>query len=140
MPVFANQEQLYTSMRLLFDRLQTQDSGSTQALLASRLVIRLRCTSPALEINIHGRQRPVKITYAPSSLRPDLDVELTADALHAILMSELPLKKALASGQMKVRGPVLKIFALEEILHRGQALYPHIVREQGLNGSSPAGA
>jgi hypothetical protein len=67
-----------------------------------------------------------------SALRPQLDVELTADSLHRILLKELSLRKALGSGAMKVRGPVWRTVALEEILHHGQDLYPQVLHETGL--------
>ena len=138
MSVFADTEQFYAAMRMLFDQIREQDSGSTGAVTASHLIIRLRCISPQGEININGRQAALHIEYGPSPVRPDLDVELTGNALHQILMAELPLKKALAGGQMRVRGPLMKIFALEEILHHGQALYPEVARRLGLDGYHPA--
>jgi hypothetical protein len=75
---------------------------------------------------------PVQIHYGSSPKKPDLDVDLTADALHQILLGELRLRKALGSGAMKVKGPFWKSFALEEILHHGQALYPQVIRDLDL--------
>ena len=135
MPVYQDTQQLYGSLRGLFDRIKSQDGESTRALTTSRLIIRLRCTQPEAEVTINGRQNPLRIDYGVSPLRPDLDVTLTADALHAILLAELPLGKAIASREMKVRGPLMKAFVLEEILHLGQALYPQVLVEQGLDGN-----
>lgn len=134
MPVYANSAQLYGSLSLLFDQIKEKDPGALRSLQASRLLIRLRCTLPGAEVLINGRQSPVQIRYGVSGERADLDVTLPADTLHLVLLAELPLRKAIASGQMRVRGPIFKTFALEEILHHGQALYPQVLREQGLNG------
>lgn len=126
MSIYADSSQLYTTMQRLFSRIKDQDARSMQTVLDSRLVIRLKLSGPYAEIVINGRQKPVEISYGSSLLRPDLDVDLTADALHYILLGELRLRKALASGQMKVRGPLFKTFALEQILHTGQSIYPQI--------------
>lgn len=134
MPVYANSDQLYQNLKVLFNRIQAQDPASNQSLLAARIVIRILCTQPAGEVWIDGRRPPVQISYQRSALRPDLDVELSADTLHQILLAELPLRKALGSGQMKVRGPLWKLPALEGILHRGQAMYSQVLREFGPDG------
>lgn len=132
MPFFADSEQLYACTRALFSRIQEQDPGAADAILASHLVIRLRCTRPEAEITINGRKRPVQTTYGPSRLRPTLDIELAADTLHRIMLGEQSMKKALANGQLKVRGPVWKATALADLFYRGQAIYPQVLREQGL--------
>lgn len=130
MAFYANAEQLHTCMEALFARLEAQDPGAAAALLASRLVIRVRCTDPDAEFTMNGRQRPLRTEFGPSHLRPTLDIELAADTLHRILLGEQSMKKALADGRLKVRGPVWKAMALADLFRRGQALYPHILAEQ----------
>ena len=131
MPIYKNSEQLYLSLKTLFGRIQNQYPDAVQTVKQARLIIRFKTSFPQGEVLINGRKYPVEITYGASSLRADLDVELSADALHYILLDELSLKKALSSRQMKVRGPVLKSFVLEEIFRRGQALYPQVLEEGG---------
>jgi hypothetical protein len=132
MPFFADTDQLYTCTKVLFAQIEEQDRGAADAILASHLVIRLRCTGPDGEIILNGRQRPVQTTFGPSRLRPTLDIELTADTLHCIMLGEQSMKEALANGKLKVRGPVWKALALADLFHQGQALYPQILRDQGL--------
>ena len=129
MTTFADIDQFYTVTRALFARIERDDPGAADAILASRLVIRLRISDPAAEIMIDGRKRPVQTTFGPSSLRPTLDIELAADTLHRIMLGELSMTKALANGQLKVRGPVWKAMALADLFRRGQALYPAVLRE-----------
>ena len=129
MPLYADSNQLYETMKALFTRIR--DQGGAQSVGKSRLVLRFHTRQPEAVITIDGRQQPVQVSYGPSKLRADLEVELPADALHQILLGELRLSKALGSGQMKVRGPIFKTFALEEVFHLGQALYPQILREMG---------
>ena len=126
MTPFADTDHLYTCFRALFDRLQEKTPHAADAVLKSRLVIRLHCSEPAAEIIINGQQRPAQVSYGPSRLRPTLDVELAAGTLHRILMGELSLKKSLAGGLLKVRGPAWKTLALADIFRHGQALYPDV--------------
>jgi hypothetical protein len=132
MSFFADTDQLYSCIQMLFDRIGEEEPGSADAILASRLVIRLCCSGPEAELTINGRQRPLETTFGPSRLRPTLDIELTADTLHRIMLGDLSLASALAHGRLRVRGLVWKTSALAELFYRGQALYPGVLRDQGL--------
>jgi hypothetical protein len=135
MALFADSEQLYIATKALFARIAEEDPGAADAILASHLVIRLRSTEPETEITINGRKRPLQTTFGPSSVRPTLDIEVPADTLHQIMLGEQSMKKALADGRLKVRGPVWKAMALADLFRQGQTLYPEVLREQGLLGA-----
>lgn len=137
MTYYESTDQLIRHLQSLFDRLRIDEPEATRAVTSSRLIIRLNLRSPQAEILINGRHNPAQVSYQAGALRPDLDISLPADTLHRILMSELSLKKALASGQMVVRGPIFKTFALEDIFRKGQALYPQIRRELEQNDRPP---
>jgi hypothetical protein len=130
--VYKNSEQLYDSMKLLFSRVTEKDSAAATKFAAARLIIRMRILDHAAEVVINGRKNPPQATYGASSLRPDLDIELKADALHQILLGELPLGKAVGTNQIKLRGPVWKSFVLADLFHDGQDVYPQVLREMGL--------
>jgi hypothetical protein len=132
MAFYADADQFYICTKALFSRIEEHEPGAADAILASRLVIRLRCIGPDAELTISGRQRPVPITFGPSRLRPTLDIELPADTLHQIMLGEIPLKKALANGRLKVLGPVWKATVLADLFHRGRLLYSEVLHEQGL--------
>lgn len=132
MPLYRDSEQLYSSTQALFRLIEEQDPGAADAVLAAHLVIRLHTSEPEIEFTINGRRRPVQVTYGPSPLRPTLDIELSADTLHGITLGELSLKSALANGHLKVYGPALKAMVLADLFHHMQALYPQVLREQGL--------
>jgi hypothetical protein len=140
MVFFTDSDQFYACTRALFSRIEDQDPGAADAILASRLVIRLRTTEPTAEITINGRQRPVETTFGPSRLRPTLDIELSADTLHRIMLGEQSMKKTLAGGQLTVRGPVWKVTALADLFYRMQALYPQVLHECQLSSDAQGGA
>lgn len=131
-PFFKSAEQLYACAQALFERVQQEEPGAADQIIFARLVIRLRCMEPTAEITINGRHRPLQTFFGPGNVRPELEVELTGNTLHQILLGQLTLKKALATRLLKVKGPVWRTAALYELFERGQTLYPQILREKGL--------
>jgi hypothetical protein len=132
MPFYADSDQLYTSLKALFTHIGNEAPEGVAALQTQKLVIRLRCTAPAVQVTVNGRIRPPQVAYGPSTLRPDLDAELAADTLHRILLQEVSIRKAIGDGLIKVRGPIWKTQALVDLLRAGRAFYPQVLREQGL--------
>jgi hypothetical protein len=133
MSVYPNAEILQTTLETLFGRVG-KDPDAVQSVVSSKLILRLRVTAPDADVVINGRKNPPQITYGKTSLRPDLEINLTADALHSILLGELRLSSAVASKQLVVRGPIFKTFVFEDIFHSAQAFYPSVLEEQGLDG------
>ncbi len=126
MPFYASADQLHHSFQLLFRRIQEQNPNATKAIQKSRLIIRLDCTAPRTTITLNGRKKPVEAIYGPTTLRPDLSVEMKADILHQIFMGDLSLKKAVAAKHLRVKGPVWKLFVLADIFDQGRQLYPTV--------------
>ena len=135
MPFFADADQLYSVAKELIARIQREDPGAADAVLQSRMVTRLKTTEPSAEFTLDGRRRPVQLSYSAVRTRPNLEIELTADMLHGILLGELSLKKSLASGQLRVRGPVWKVMTLADLFRRGRTIYPQVLRDQGVAGN-----
>jgi len=134
MAIYKNDEQLYGVLRTLFARMAAQNADADAALLKSRLRIRLCCAEPAAVVVFDARKRPLQITYGGDGTQTavDLDVDVTTDALHEILLGKLRLTKAVGSGQLKPNGPVWKVTALADLFHAAQAIYPLIAQEQGI--------
>jgi hypothetical protein len=132
MTPYTNADQLYACTSALFSRIAEQDPGAADEILASHMVIRFRCTEPTAEFTVNGRRRPLQTIFGPSNLYPTLKIELATDTLHRIMLGELSLKTALARGLLKVQGPVWKSAALVDLFRQSQALYPQVLREQGL--------
>jgi hypothetical protein len=121
-------------MQALFSRLAETDPSAAQTVSNSKLILRMRTSSPVTEVNFNGRQNPLQIIYGASSLRPDIELELPADMLHGILLSTITMRKAYSTGKIKLRGPIWKAFVFDSIFHAGQAIYPQVLREQNING------
>jgi hypothetical protein len=134
MAVYPNAEVLQTTLQTLFHRVG-QDPAAIQSLVSSKLILRMRTSAPAVDVVINGRKNTPQVTYGKTTLRPDLEIELSADALHQILLGQLRLSSAVASRQLMVRGPIFKIFVFEDIFHSAQGFYPSVLAEMGLNKS-----
>ena len=132
MAIYQNSEQLYACAHQLFERIQQDDPEAARPLLASRLVIRLKVTEPTGVVMINGRTRPLTTHFGSNPTRPDLDIELSGDTLHQILLGQLAIAKALGSKQLKAKGPVWKAAVLADLFRQGQTIYPDILRQQGL--------
>lgn len=132
MPFYPDDVTLYSSLREMFTRLEATPEAY-RALTTARLALRLKCSAPAAEVLLDGR-RPgqFQAIYGAAAVRPDLDVELATDTLHLILLNSLPLKKAVGSGLVKVKGPTWKLTALAAVLEAGRLVYPDVLRGQQL--------
>lgn len=130
MAVYSDTEHLLQVMRSLFARVEAEYPAAGNAVSASHMAILIRCTNPQAEVLINGRERPPAITYGPGGVRPTLTIETEADTLHEIMLGDLSLKRALAQGALKVRGPVYRITVLAELFNALQLLYPAILKEQ----------
>jgi len=116
----------------LFEEIDAANPRAVDLLHRSRLLIRLKITGPTTDIWINGRKRPLDIHFGHARLHANLEVALTGDTLHQILLGELSLTNALGSGRLQVEGPIWKAKALADLFERGQAVYPQILREEGM--------
>ncbi len=131
MSVFTSSDQLYRCLETLFERLRHQESAM-RPLVNSRLIVRLNMSGPKAEVSVNARRRPVQVIYGPNSVRPVLDVNLTADTLHEILLDRLSVREAMSQQRVRVNGPFLKALVLVELFRHGQAVYPTVLRDIGL--------
>ncbi len=134
MAIYQSDDQFYNSMQLLFERMRLQEPNPIDQLALSKMLVRLSFVEPSATIVVNGRKQPVSIQYgaARSPLIPDLDAQMSADTLHAILLQQLSLKHALGVRKMKVSGMLWKTNSLGAILDHGRHLYPGVLRDVGL--------
>jgi hypothetical protein len=133
MPVFQTSDQLLKTLEMLFERVQDGYPDTMRKVSSARAIIRFRCHNPQADITMNARKNPVQFAYGETKLRPDIDIELSGDILHAILLGDVGLSKALGMGELKVKGPVWKAFVLQDVFQHGQALYPAILEEMGIS-------
>lgn len=130
MPFYSDSESYYANMRTLFACVQERFPKATEAIGRSKINIRVRTTGPAADVIILGRETPVRITYGENGVKPDLEIELTADTFHKILLGDLSLKTTLGNGQMRVKGPIWKAMSLGDLFTVSRKCYPDIIAGQ----------
>jgi len=130
MAIYRDSDQLYTCAKAFFNRLRETYPQPENAVLKAKALIQVTCNDPDVEFLINGRRDSVEIVYGSNKIRPEVEVEMSSDTLHSILLGELSLPRAVTTRQMKVKGPVWKTFSLAELFERGQDIYPDILREQ----------
>ena len=132
MPVYHSVKTFYGCLKAMFDRIESKAPAAMKGLAAAHLSLRIMCALPEAEVTLDGHQRPVHTTYGPAPARADLDVIMSADTLHAILMDELSMKKAMGSGLVQVHGPAWKLKVLIDIVKAGRLFYPALARQHKL--------
>lgn len=137
MPIYSSDTQLYTCFQQLFGIIETHDPRAADALLKASLAITFRCSTPTAAITIDARRAPVQLHYGPAPLKPTIEVGLTADILHCLLLGEIRLTKAIGSELVELKGPVWKTLSLADVFHHAQAFYPGVLREWGLPSTCP---
>jgi hypothetical protein len=130
MPIYKDSNQLYTCAEAFFNRMREVYPKAEDDVKKAKALILVKCPDLNAEFLINGRRTPVEIAFGPSKIRPEVEVEMSSDTLHNILLGQLSLPKAVTSKQMKVKGPVWKTFSLAGIFERGQDIYPDILKEQ----------
>ena len=132
MPYFNDAKQIYTVMQALFERMRDMKPDPIEALVSSHMVICLNLTNPEAHITIHGRQRPVRVDYGPPNGRVDMEIGMTADTLHLILLDQYSIKRGFTNGEIKLRGPIWKALSFAEVFQKGRTYYPQVLADQGL--------
>jgi putative sterol carrier protein len=127
MQPYQDTTHLYQTMDELFTRLDQVDPKAAADFMRSRLIIRLNTTAPSGIVVINGRTNPIGTYFGEEAkLRPDLDINLSASALHQILLGELSLTKALGRRELTVKGPIFKATALANLFRQSQTIYPQV--------------
>jgi hypothetical protein len=134
MPVYESSDQLYNALKSLLRRVAEKDPSAVRAISNSKLIMRMRTAVPVTETSFNGRHTPLQIIYGPSGLRSDIELEIPADLLHGILLADISLGKAYATGKIKLRGPVWKARIFENIFVVGQQVYPAVLAEFNIDG------
>lgn len=137
MPIYANDAQLYDCFQTLFGIIEAHDPKAADDLLKASLAITFKCSTPSASITIDARRAPVQLTYGQTTIKPTIEVELTADTLHCLLLGEIRLAKAIGSDQVSLKGPVWKTLSLADIFHYAQQFYPGVLQNFGLPATCP---
>ena len=132
MTFFSDSEQIYTIMQSLFDRMSGLSPDPVDALVSSKMVVRIKLTEPDAQITINGRKRPVRIDYGLENGRADIEIGMNAETLHLILLDKYSIKQGFSNGELKVRGPIWKALSFADVFQKGRKYYPQVLKDLGL--------
>jgi putative sterol carrier protein len=128
--IYASEAEFETLFTRMFDRIGTDDPDGMDELVEQEMVIRFRLRAPDVELWIDGRSKPVQTSFGAQELDATLTADLTANAMHELLLGTLPLGRAILFRKLKVQGSKSKAMKLESLLHAMQAVYPGLVDER----------
>jgi hypothetical protein len=137
MSIYSSDAQLYECFAQLFAAIEQRDPKAADALLKASLAIRFDCTAPVASITIDARRAPVAVHYGANDVKPTIEIGLTADTLHCLLLGDIRLGKAVGSKQLDMKGPVWKTMALADLFHHAQDLYPAVLQAHNLSTVCP---
>jgi putative sterol carrier protein len=128
---YQNEAQLYSCLQDLFGRIEKDMPQATDSLLKAKLTIRFNISDPSAMLIINALERPLQIEYGrANNHKPDLDIAVSGEALHQILLGQLGLTKAVGSKKLKPSGPIWKVMALADLFYHAQKIYPTIYADQ----------
>jgi hypothetical protein len=128
MPFYTNTEQLDAATSVFFERVGKEFPHAGDAILKQRMTVRLAAVEPAGVFGLDGRHAPLKPHIGAVPFRPELDIEMPADMLHAILMGQTSIRSGLASGKLKARGAILKALSVGPLSAGGKGLSSGLAR------------
>ena len=137
MAIYASDTQLYSCFERLFAIIEANDPQAANALLKASLAIRFNCVTPVAAITIDARRAPVNILYGPNDVKPTIEIGLTADTLHCLLLGAIRLGKAVGSDLLDMKGPVWKTLALADVFRNAQQFYPGVLEAHNLPTTCP---
>lgn len=137
MPIYSSDTQLYACFEQLFGVIERHNPDAATSLLKAGLAIRFDCVRPAASITIDARRSPVAVRYGQNSVKPTIEVALTSDTLHCLLLGNVKLSKAIGSNLLALKGPVWKTLSLADLFHHAQTFYPTVLQEHKLPATCP---
>ena len=131
MAVYPDSKTLKSVMAELFDRLNNTP-GAADDFVKNNMIVSLYIDDPKLFLGLDGRQKPLKLSFSPDGVKPDLAIRLDADLLHGILLGTVRLRDAYFGGQIKTKGSIFKAMKLADLFRQAEKLYPDVLKDQGL--------
>jgi putative sterol carrier protein len=129
MAVYESADEFYQVMREVLKRLEA-DPEAVKEFAGTKMAVRIRGTAPAVELVIDGRHNPVQASVGPSAGKADLELTLSTDLLHDILVGKAGIKDSFMSGQVKVSGNIFRAMRLAGPFRHVQQIYPQVLQER----------
>ncbi len=138
MAVFKDSKQFYDTVGELMNR-ASKDPNVGPKIAKSKLIIQFRYTDPEAMTTVNAKDKPTQpgafadVIQGPTNLKPDIVMTMKADVAHAFWHGKVNLVSALASKQILLQGPQLKVIQLLPAVAPLYKQYPALLHEKGLD-------
>lgn len=135
MAVFSNSEELHRVMVDLWTAIKN-DSAISKVLLGSRLIVQFHYREPEGRLTIDCSDgQDMKIYAGECDKKAIVEMFMKSDVAHEFWLGKINVPMALLQGKIVAKGPVNKALALLPAIKPAYALYPGIIRNNGLKAS-----
>lgn len=131
MAFYPDSQTLQSVMQELFERLNATP-GASDEFVKNKMIVAIYLNRPKVFLGLDGRQHPVEIVFAPNGDKPDLAIQMDADLIHDIWLSNVRLRDAFFDGRIKTKGSIFKAMKLADLFRQAETLYPVILQERDL--------
>jgi SCP-2 sterol transfer family len=120
MPVFHDADEVYRHLGGLFEYV-VADETLADVTVATGLVARLRLTNPDCVVVVDFPGRKVFLGEAGSGVTAAFELDMAADAAHALWLGRITPATLIATRQVRVRGSARKLLRMQSL---GEQLIP----------------
>ncbi len=131
MAVFESEEQLYTVLQGVFERL-TSDQNVMNKLYKNNVVMRMNFVEPEAQVALVFKNGQTEVMYGPSSAKANMEFTLSADLLHKIWLGEESTSQAFFNGRIKTKGNFMKAMKMVDLFRECERVYPSVAAENHL--------
>ena len=126
--MFRDADEVYRHLGGLFECVVADESLADVA-AATGLVARLRLTDPECALVVDFPGRTVFFGEAGTDRTVGVELEMTADAAHALWLGRILPASLLATRRVKVRGSARKLLRMQGIGERLIPIYEQLLRD-----------
>ena len=127
---FKTTDEMYSVYDDFYNRLR-KDKNVGPRILDKGIVFRFVMSEPEGVVTINGKVKGGEVICGPCEVPADITMWMKSDVGHRFWLGKMNLILALATRQMKVKGPVTKLMAILPILKPAFALYPKVLKKKG---------
>jgi hypothetical protein len=112
MPHFASEQDVYEQIGKLFEE-QLADAEVATALKQADTIVQYRYREPeaTVTLDVRANAEP-RVDLGATELEPEVVISMNADTAHALSEGRVNVTVALASGEIRTKGPIAKILKL----------------------------
>ena len=131
MPYFKDEQEVYQYIGKLFQDL-AEDAELWPKFQRADTIVQYQFRNPESQITVRMQEgQDAQVDLGPTELDPEVLMAMEADTAHRFWLGKVNVTVALASGQMKAKGPVAKILKLVPLVKPVFPRYKKMLEDGG---------